>query len=222
VGRRLTVTGFNLLVERARVLPLTQEPSVSPPVCRSPTGDSTPASPTRPTIQGSRRLQVLATTTDQHGPPREDKSQNTSQTPAATCDVARTLEPYLERVTRVLERLESLVQRSSPVMTPRSKPRVPTPTKPKQRTVVRYIVKKYDDHAHREAEAQSTSPVDTLASDVSDTPPSRDTTPRGQSPAREDGADTSQSSALDEGSTDEAETSHTPPMPYYQEAAAFI
>jgi len=95
-ARHLTVTGFNLLVERARMLRLAQELIVSPPVCQSPPGYgvSTPASPTRPTIQGRRRIQV------------HEKSQNTSPTPVATCDVARTLEPYLERVTQVLERLE--------------------------------------------------------------------------------------------------------------------
>jgi len=92
----------------------------------------------------------------------------------------------------------------------------PDTTKPKQRTVVRYIVKKCDDHVHREA--GPTCP----GSDVSDTAPSGGATPRGQSPAREDGAGASQSVPLDEGSTDEAEASHAPPMPYYQGAAAFV
>jgi len=54
-GRRLTVTGFNFLVERARELRLAQGLCVSPPVCQSPIGDcgsNMPTSPTRPTIQG--------------------------------------------------------------------------------------------------------------------------------------------------------------------------
>jgi len=81
----------------------------------------------------------------------------------------------------------------------------------KQRTVVRYIVNKYDDHAYREA--QSPPPVDTLDSNMSDIP-------RGPSPAREDGTGASQSGLLDEGSTDEAKTWHSAPMPGYEGAAA--
>jgi len=38
----------------------------------------------------------------------------------------------------------------------------------------------------------------------------------------EDGAAASQSVPLDEGSTDEAEASHAPPMPSYQGAASFV
>jgi len=63
---RHSVTGFKHLVERARALRLSQEPSVSPPVCQSPSSDSghsVPASPTRPTIQGRRRLPALPPTT---------------------------------------------------------------------------------------------------------------------------------------------------------------
>jgi len=89
------------------------------------------------------------------------------------------------------------------------------PTKPKQRTVIRYIVKKDEDGAHRESgaqpTAQSTPPREALGSDGSDTPPSEGATPRGQSPAKVDGEGTSQSGPHDEGSTDEAETSHTWP-----------
>jgi len=186
-ARRLTVTGFNLLVERARMLRLAQGPSVSLPVCQSPTGfsgTSTPASPTRPTIQGRRRLQVP----DQHRPLyREEKSQNTSPVLAATCDVARTLEPYLERVTQVLERLEALAQRPSPAPTPRPKLRVPTPTKPKQRTVIqtkqRKVIAKNTygtcgNNIYGGTGAQSTPPREALGSDVSDTPPSGGATPR--------------------------------------------
>jgi len=128
------------------------------------------------------------------------------------------LAPYLERVTQVLERLErqdSLERRQTPVVTPRPKPKVPTPTKPKQRTVIRYVVRKDEDGAHREFGAQPTAqpppPREALGSDESDTPPSEGNTPRGQSPVMVDGECTSQSSPRDEGSTDEAETSHTLP-----------
>jgi len=169
-----------------------------------------PVSPTRPTIQGRRRLHIPATTTEQRGPPQEDKSQNTSPTLAAACDVARTLEPYLERVTQVLERLELLAQCPLPVATPRVKPRVPTPTKLKQQTVIRYIVRKYDDGGHRASGTLSTPPIEDLGSDESDTPPSEGATPRGQSPAQEDGAGASQSGPLDEGSTEkEGDLAHT-------------
>jgi len=206
-ARRLSVTGFNLLVERARVLRLTQGPSLSPPACRSPTGDSTPTSPTRPTIQGRRRLQTEC------GPTREDNSQNTSST-STPCEAACLLEPCLERMTRVLERHELLVQRPAPAATPRARPRGLTPTKPKQK--IRYIVKRGDGHAHREA--APTCP----GSDVSDTALSGGGTPRGLSPAREDQADAARSGPADEGSTDEAEAWHAPPMPFYQGAASFV
>jgi len=140
-ARRLTVTGFNLLVERARILRLTQGPSVSPPKCRSPIGDnSTTVSPPRPMIRGRRHLQAPTSTVDQRSPTQEDRSQNTSLMPVSQCDAARTLEPYLDRVTRVLERLELLVQHPPPVATPRSTPRIPKPTKLRQRTVTRYLV----------------------------------------------------------------------------------
>jgi len=159
-----------------------------------------------------------------------------SPTPAATGDAARTLEPYLaaidnmlkelgpclaqmnvlapylKRVTQVLERLdcrELLKRRQTPVVTPRPKPRVPTPTKPKQQTVIRYIVRKDEDGAHRESGAPPTAksrpPREALGSDGSDTPPSEGATPRGQSPAKVDGEGTSQGSPHDGGSTDEAD-----------------
>jgi len=181
--QRHSVTGFNILVERARVLRLSQGPSVSPPVCKSPSSDSShsvPASPTRPTIQGRLRLHVLPTTTIQCGPPLDgparhetgrsaDKSQNTSPTPAVTDDAARklgpylasidntlkelgpclaqvnVLAPYLDHVAKILEqikRLERRKQRQTPVVTSRPKSRVPTPTKTKQQTVIKYIVRK--------------------------------------------------------------------------------
>jgi len=77
-------------------------------------------------------------------------------------------------------------------------------------------VKRGDEHTHREA--VPTCP----GSDVSDTALSGGATPRGQSPAREDRTGASQCGPPDEGSTDEAESSHAPPMPDYQGAHAFV
>jgi len=59
------VAGFKYMVERARALRLSQEASISPPLRTSPSSDSgqsTPASPTQPTIQGRRRLPALPST----------------------------------------------------------------------------------------------------------------------------------------------------------------
>jgi len=106
------VTGFKHLVDRARELRLSQGPSVSPPVCMSlssDSGHSVPASPTRPTIQGIRRLPALPSTTHRYGSPPDNpaayetgrdagKSPSTSPTPSATNDSARKLEPYLASI----------------------------------------------------------------------------------------------------------------------------
>jgi len=116
---RHSVTGFNHLVERGRVLRLLQGPSVSPPVCKSPSSDSghsVPTCPTRPIIQGRRRLNVPHTTTNQHGTPLDGparyetgrgagKSPSPSLTPAATDDTAKTLKPYLASIDNTLKGL---------------------------------------------------------------------------------------------------------------------
>jgi len=152
-ARRLTVTGLNLLVERARILRLTQGPNVSPPTCRSPTGDSVTVSPPRPMIQARRHLPAPVSPVHQHRPTQADtnmdKSTNTGPIPASQCDAARTLEPYLDRVTRVLERLELLVQRPPPVAMPPSRPRIPTPVQLRQRSVARYMAPTCDEPASR-------------------------------------------------------------------------
>jgi len=112
-----SVTGFKHLVERARLLRLSQGPSVSPPVCRSPSSDSghsVPTSPTRPTIQRRRRLHILPTTTNQYGPPLDGPARDEtgrgagkspSPTPAATDDTAKKLEPYLASIDNTLKGL---------------------------------------------------------------------------------------------------------------------
>jgi len=68
------------------------------------------------------------------------------------------------------------------------------------------MVKKGDDHASREAESPATPPMETVGADESDA-----ATPRRQIPVRKD-----------EVSSDEADSWHAPPMPYYQGAAAFV
>jgi len=240
-ARRLSVTRFNILVERARVLRLSQGPSVSPPVCTSPNSDSghsAPTSPTRPTIQGRRRLHVLPTMTNQCGPPLDSpasdetgrgagRSPSTSPVPAKTAETTKKLKPYLvsidntylQRVTQVLERLERrehLERRQTPAVPPRPKPRaVQTPTKTvKQRTVLRYIVRKDEGSAHRaEAQppAQSTPPREAPDPDGSNTPLSEAATPRGQSPAMVNEEGPLQSYPNDGGSASEADDTSTPP-----------
>jgi len=127
------------------------------------------------------------------------------------CDAARTLEPYLERVTQVLERLELLVQRI-----PREGTPVPTPPRPTQQTTVRYNIEAYG----REAEARPLLNHDTLGSDGFDSASSRGATPRGPSPQREGTAGTSLSVPGEASSSDEMETWHSAPLPYYERAAA--
>jgi len=59
------VAGFKHMVDRARALRLSQGESISLPLRKSPSSDSgqsTPASPTRQTIQGRRRPPVLPST----------------------------------------------------------------------------------------------------------------------------------------------------------------
>jgi len=198
-ARHLTVTGFNLLVERARILRLSQGEKVSPPACLtdraigrtvSPTGDSSPSAyPHRPRIQGRRRSPILDTTVDEY--------TNTSPPPVSHCDAATKLEPYLERMTKVLERLELLIHRLPQEVTP-----VPTPINPTQQTTVRYNMEAY----RREAEVPLQPNPDTVGSDGFDSASSRGATPRGPSPQWEGTAGTSLSAPCEGSSSDEMES----------------
>jgi len=197
-ARHLTATGFNLLVERARILRLSQGQRVSTSACRSP---SPSAYPDRPRIQGRRRSPILATT--------RDSDTNTSPPPMSHCDAARTLEPYLERMTKVLERLELLVH-----SLPREATPVPTPTKPTQQTTVRYNVEAYGP------EVRPLPITDTLGYDGFDSSSSRGATPRGPSPQWEGTAGTSLSAPCEGSSSDEMESWHSAPLPGYEAVAA--
>jgi len=92
------VAGLKYMVERANALRASQGESISPPLRKSPSSDSgqsTPASPTRPTIQGRRRLPALPSTKPWCGSTQNNttayaagvgagESPGTSPTPADT------------------------------------------------------------------------------------------------------------------------------------------
>jgi len=84
----------------------------------------------------------------------------------------------------------------------------------KQKTIIKYIVKKDEDSAPREAvaqpTAQSTPHREAPDSNGSDTPFSEATRPRGQSPATVNRKGTLQSCPNDEGSASEADEAPTP------------
>jgi len=200
---------FGHLVERARMASLSQGERVSPPACGNiegdtgkaalPTGDSSPtAYPLRPKIQGHRRAPIRTAT--------RDSVTNTSPPPMVQCEAARTLEPYLERMTQVLERLELLVHSLPQEATP-----VPTPIHPMQQTTVRYNVEAYGH------EIRST-PTTNMLEDQSSA--SRGATPRSSSPDVEGGAETSISAPGGDSSGDEMESWHSAPLPGYDAAAA--
>jgi len=124
------VAGFKHMVEKANALWLSQRESVSPPWHKMPSSDSgqsTPASATRPTLQGRRRLPALPSTKPWSKPDNTDayeagmgtgESPTTSPTPSAhrktspalqpasaANDTARKLEPYLASIDNTLKGL---------------------------------------------------------------------------------------------------------------------
>jgi len=111
-------------------------------------------------------------------------------------------------VTQVLERLEVLVQRLPPVPTPTN-----TPT---QRTTVRYNM----ETVSKDAVVRPPPPTDALGPDEYGSSPSGGATPRGPSPHREGTTSASQSGPCEDSSSDEMETWHSAPLPYYEGAAA--
>jgi len=104
---------------------------------------------------------------------------------------------------------------------------MPTPTKTaKQKTVIRYIVRKDEDSAHREAgaqpTAQSTPHGEAPDSDGSDTPFSEAATLCGQSPETVNGEGTSQSCPNDGRSASEADEARTLPTEIEQSGGSSI
>jgi len=198
-------------------------------------GHSGPPSPNRPMIQGRRRLPAPPPADYRYETSSDNRATyeprlRTSPTVTATNKTAKTLEPYLafidntlkglgpclaqmnvlaphlQRMTRMLERMEfydrldrqeQLERRPAPLERPLPQPRrVPTPMpRDEQHTNTRYIRAMGEGVTYREQGVQTTPlsapPGEARGAEGSATPHSEVATPRGQSPKTVDYGSTS-------------------------------